>query len=349
MHRPHTTSRASLLASTMLAVAAVTAVHASPLAGDDAIVLVGGDVLRGSIVSETDESVVLDHPALGRIEVRRERIASVERSAPAKSAAPAVVVAPEAAAGVAAAATPPAEPAPAPVPVAVLPAPAPPEPPKPDGSWKFALDLGFTGSKNDETSAWNLRTVVTAKRVSELDRTVVSAEYFYATGDGANTDNNLLVRGLQEWLFKDSKWELFAQGNYQYDEFQGWEQRIGAYAGPGYRLLDEGPLALKARAGAGASYEFPSSTWTPELLIADELVWTIDERSKLKQALEFYPDIYNFGEFRFIARIDYEIALNAKGDLKGTVGARDEYDSLVENTGESANDIKVYAGIKYEF
>lgn len=342
-----TLQRLLLPASLGIALCVVCAARA-----EDSITLVGGDVLRGSIVSETATAVVLDHAALGRIEVRRERIASVVRAdaAPPTIAPPASTTDADAATTAAgAAAEPAALAAAAPVPVAVLPAPAPPAPPKPDGSWKFSLDLGFTGSKNDETSAWNLRVAATARRESEMDRTLVGAEYFFATGDGENTDNNLLVRGLQEWLVKDSRWELFAQGNYQYDEFQDWEQRIGAYAGPGYRLLEEKPLELKVRAGAGASYEFPSSAWTPELLLGDDLVWTIDERSRLKQALEFYPDIDNFGEFRFIARLEYEIALSASGDLKGTVGARDEYDSLVEDTGESTNDIKVYAGINYQF
>lgn len=318
------------------------ATTATVLAEQDTVTLVGGDVLRGTIVSESDTAVTIDHPALGRIEVSRERIASVAKAPPA--AKPATPAEPAVATETSAPA-----PAPAAPPVAVLPAPAPPPPAKPDGSWKFNLGLAFTGSKNDETSTWNLRVSGAAKRESEADRTTITAEYYFATGDGENTDNNLLVQGLEEFLFKDSKWEAFVQGNYQYDEFQAWEQRAGAYAGPGYRLFEGEPLALKLRAGVGASYEFPSSEWTPEILLADELVWTIDERSKLKQGLEFYPDIDNFGEYRFIARLDYEIALSPKGDLKGTAGVRDEYDSYVDADGGTSNDIKIYAGLKIDF
>jgi hypothetical protein len=315
------------------------------LAEQDTITLVGGDVLRGTVVAESETSVTLDHPALGRVEVARERIATVTK-APVKPAEvkPTEVTPSEAVV----AAAPAAAAAPAP-PVAVLPAVAPPPPAKPDGSWKFSLSLGLTGSESDEKSNWDIRLAGAAKRESESDRTTITAEYYFQTANGENTDNNLLVQGLEEFLFKDSKWEAFVQGNYQYDEFQLWEQRAGVYAGPGYRIFEGEPLALKVRAGAGASYEFADSDWTPELLLADELAWKIDERSVLKQGFEFYPDIDNFGEYRFILRLDYEIALSPKGDLKGTAGVRDEYDSYVEADEGTSNDLKVYAGIKVDF
>jgi len=42
-------------------------------ASADTIRLVGGDILQGTIVSESDTSVTLDHAALGRIEIARDR------------------------------------------------------------------------------------------------------------------------------------------------------------------------------------------------------------------------------------------------------------------------------------
>lgn len=295
----------------------------------DSIRLVGGDVLQGTIVAEGESSVTLDHAALGRIEVARAQIAAIERTAPAAAPAPET---PEES-----------------KPTATLPAPVPPPPAKPDGSWKFALSLGFTGSKNDETSNWDVRAAAEARRETEVDRTTVSGEYYFKTSDGTETDNNLLVKGLEEFLFKDSRWEGFVLGTYQNDNFQAWEQRIGGYAGPAYRLIEGEPLTLKLRAGAGASYEFPSSDWTPELLFGDELVWTIDDRSKLRQAVEVYPDIDEFGEYRLIFRVDYDIALSEKKDLMATAGVRDEFDSYVETDGGSSNDIKIYVGLKYAF
>ena len=348
-YRPHFTlleeaMTSKLTVCMLLALASTTLAFAD----GDTITLVGGDVLRGKIVGESDTAVTLDHPALGRIEVARERIASVVK-APITTPAPTPAATTEQAVATAPASTPAATPAPAEPPVAVLPAPAPPPPAKPDGSWKFSLSLGFTGSDNGEQSNWDLRVAGAAKRESVSDRTTITAEYYFQTANGENTDNNLLVQGLEEFLFEGSKWEAFIQGNYQYDEFQAWEQRAGAYAGPGYRIFEGDPLALKVRLGAGASYEFPDSAWTPEILIADELVWKIDERSVLKQGFEFYPDIDNFGEYRFIARLDYEIALSPKGDLKGTAGVRDEYDSYVEADQGTSNDLKIYAGIKVDF
>ena len=136
----------------------------------DSIRLVGGDVLQGTIVAEGESSVTIDHAALGRIEVARAQIAAIERTAPAPET-------PEES-----------------KPTATLPAPVPPPPAKPDGRWKFALSLGFTGSKNDETSNWDVRAAAEAKRETEVDRTTVTGEYYFKTSDGTETDNNLLVR-----------------------------------------------------------------------------------------------------------------------------------------------------------
>lgn len=300
----------------------------------DTIKLVGGDVLQGTIVAEGDKSVTLDHAALGRIEVSRDRIASVEKSAPAAVVTPAPA-APEA--------------KPAAVPTAVLPAPEPPQPAKPDGSWKFSLSLAMTGSKNDVGSNWNIRAAAGAKRETEEDRTTFNSEYYFQTADGTETDNNFLAQILQEYMFKGSKWEVFLQSTYQNDQFQAWEQRIGLYAGPGYRLFEGEDFKMKLRGGFGASYEFPTETWTPEILLGEEIAWKIDDRSQLTHGFEIYPDVEEFGEYRFLTRVDYEIALTAKKDLRATAGVRDVFDSYVEPGGDSTNDLKMYVGLKYEF
>ena len=304
------------------------ALLAQTVAGADSLRLVGGDVLQGTIVAESADSVTLDHAALGRIEVARDRIAAIERTAPVADAS---------------------QDEPAAKPTAVLPAPEPPSPQKPDGSWKFSLSLGLSGSRNDESSNWDYRVAGTARRETEADRTTVSSEYYYKTADGVETDNNFLLKVLEEYMFRESRWEGFGQVVYQNDNFQDWEQRIGMYAGPGYRLIDTAEFKLKLRGGAGASYEVPTETWTPELLFGDDLVWTIDARSKLVQGFEIYPDLEQTGEYRFIARLEYETALTEKQDIKATAGLRDEFDSFVEPTGDSTNDLKMFVGLKYAF
>jgi hypothetical protein len=334
------TSRRQFPRSTIVASIAATALSATLSA--DEIVLVGGDVLRGTVVEESDASVVLDHPALGRIEVSRERIASVAVDAKPGGAAEASVDAADDAGGE-------EDDGDGSVPTAVLPAPEPPTPAKPDGSWKFNLQGSLTGSKNEAASTWNFRVAGGAKRESEEDRTTVTAEYYYATADGTNTDNNLRVVALEEWLFKDSRWEAFAQSIYQYDNFQPWEQRLGGYVGPAYRLVDGEKFKLKLRGGAGASYEFPDSEWTPELLAGYDLSWEIDDRQKLVNTFDIFPDVGEFGEFRFIVRVEYENLLDPDTNLSFMAGVRNEYDSYIAPLGDTSNDFKVYAGVKLAF
>ena len=314
---------------------------ATPARGeDDSIALRGGDVLRGTIVAETETAVTLDHPALGRIEVSRASIASINRTAVTIPTAPPTPTPEASAEG--------SKPVAA-VPTAVLPAPVPPPPPRPDGSWKFHVDFAGSGSQNGEGSNWDIRFAGEAKRESETDRTNVTAEYYFNSANSVTTDDNLLVRGLEEFLFAQSKWEAFVQGNYQWDNFQAWESRAGMYAGPGYRLLEGEPISLRLRGGAGASYEFPTSTWTAELLFANQLEWVINAQSKLTQAFEFYPDVENLDEYRYILRLEYAVKLSEKGDITGVAGVRDEFDSFVGPGEGTSNDFKIYAGIGLDF
>jgi Protein of unknown function, DUF481 len=48
----------------------------------DKVVLVGGDVMEGTVTKQTNSMVVLEHPDLGRVEIPRNRIESVQISAP---------------------------------------------------------------------------------------------------------------------------------------------------------------------------------------------------------------------------------------------------------------------------
>ncbi|MCE2881832.1 MAG: DUF481 domain-containing protein [Planctomycetaceae bacterium] len=231
---------------------------------------------------------------------------------------------------------------------AAVPAPAP-APAAETDPWKFKLAAAFAGSENDESSNWNLRFAGEAQKKLETNVTTLSAEYYFQTSDGEETDNNLRVSALEEWLFKESKWEFFAQVIYQNDEFSDWEQRIGGYVGPAYRLVEKDSYKLKVRAGAGANYEFPTETWTPELLFGESLEWTINDRSKLVNALTIYPDLDEFGEYRLEVSAEYQIDLDATKSLKGNVGVRNEYDSYIEDTDGTSNDFKIYAGISAEF
>ena len=66
---------------------------AHALGKSDTITLIGGDVLLCTIISESETSVTVDHPALGRIELSRERIESIVRTAPPVPEAAATVAA----------------------------------------------------------------------------------------------------------------------------------------------------------------------------------------------------------------------------------------------------------------
>ena len=132
------------IASRFAPLALLIITTSTALAEGDVVNLVGGDTLRGVIVSQTETTITLDHPALGRIELAMSRVASIERSTPVIVVPPAEPVLVDAAPSVAPVT------APAKIPTAILPALAPPPPAKPNGEWKFALNFSLTGSQNAE-------------------------------------------------------------------------------------------------------------------------------------------------------------------------------------------------------
>ena len=49
----------------------------APAAMADTVELVGGDVIHGKVVEQTDDLVVIEHETLGRLELPADQVASV--------------------------------------------------------------------------------------------------------------------------------------------------------------------------------------------------------------------------------------------------------------------------------
>ena len=266
--------------------------------------LESGDVLVGEIVSESDQSIVLDHPLLGRITIPASEVEK-----------------------------------------------PPPNPAVFGGGflegWTRSLSAGMSGasgsSKNFAADAQ-----LALERDNEDTRQVMLAAYFYASDDKLASSNRFLASYDHDLLLSDSRWFLFGQGRYDYDEFKAWDHRLAASLGAGYQLIQSDLFELRGRMGAGLSQTFGGEEeLRPEGLAGIEGVWTVSENQNFTLASSFYPDLGNAPEFRTLSKLDWNIAL---ADVKGLglkIGFLHEYDS--ETQSAENHDLRYYGNVSYDF
>ena len=210
----------------------------------DVITLLGGDDITADVVERHDDRIVIEHEALGRLEIPRVRIVSidtdVEQEKEAAEAAREPVV---------------ATPGPA----------APSQEPKP--RWKSSFTLGGSGSFGN-TDTQNLTTSLSSKLDQGAQVTKVDLNYYLDLSNGDRTDNRFNANIVHDWLMPESPWLYFVQSRYDYDQFQSWEHRLSAHAGLGYRWVDTEVHVVSLRIGVGASKEWKSEAqaFRPELL-----------------------------------------------------------------------------------
>lgn len=325
---------------------------APPPAPGSAVVvqLVGGDVLRGELVSESAESVVLKHPILGQITLARASVASVAVPPPPQAADPTgaqvpaqvAVAAADVSLGNAASSAPAAVAQPTPD------APKTEEKPPPS-KWKFAVaaNVNYVDANVEQ-----LDFRVAAGAVYEdpdVEKLQLSAEYFFRNVDSAQTDNNLLVTGVYDYFIKETRWLLFGKVQGQMDQLQNWEQRLSGWGGVGYRFYIAPPVGLTGKIGAGATREFGSIQQTnAELYGQLEGKWLISDVQTLEASAWIAPSFEDFSQYLVLARAEWSMKIDPELGLSLLGGVRWQFQSQVP-TGQNPDDTRVYAGLKLDF
>lgn len=219
--------------------------------------------------------------------------------------------------------------------------------------WEGSVELGITGSAgNSET--FNFRTGISLERMRPTMETRVGLLYKYSTDEGVESQNRFEASARNDWLVPDSRWRYFVQGKYEFDEFQSWDSRISGFGGVGYEFIrpEDQPanISLVGRAGVGGSQTIggPDETFTPEGLLGLDFDWIIKDGQKFFVHTELFPSLDEFGDFRWITDVGYEILLSEENNLFLKLGAQDRYDS---DPGGSAkrNDIDYYVTLGWKF
>lgn len=230
---------------------------------------------------------------------------------------------------------------------AVVPGSEVPEVSKPE--WDTKLNIGLNISQGNTEQVGFASTVVSSRK-TEKTELFLDAGYFYASEDGDDTENQFTAGVLHDWLLPNSNWLVFADARYDYDDFASYLHRVSTHAGVGYELFDKEDFELTLRAGAGASREFGSDNddITPEALLGFDLRWDIAENQGFEVSHRTFPSLSDGGEFRTFTTAAWNLAIDKDDGLSFTVSAIHEYLSEVD-AGTENNDLKIFAGLAYDF
>lgn len=287
------------------------------------ITLQNGDVLNATITAKSDKQVTIQHPVLGSVTIERSHIAAlVDDTNEVADATPAVVPAP-----------------------AVVP---------PDtgllgtgllSGWKHKLELGVNGKNTNR----KFRAGFAGGYEDREKRWTLASVYAYHKSGGETSENDFYFELARDWLQPDSPWFSFANARYDWDEFQDWNHRVNGFGGMGYQFIKNDTWSVAGRAGLSATRTFGGEReeFTPESLLGVDGYWQIANAQKLKFKSSFYPNLEEWGEYRNVSVVDWEMKMATDIDLSLKVGVSNEYDSLAEDVDK--NTFKYYGGLVWGF
>ena len=314
-----------LIPLSVLLASSVFAQDADSAANEAIVQLKNGDRVQGQLSDDGADEVVVVSPVFGTVTLNRDQIDEItmlssgsddEAKQEAEAAADAVA----------------AE--------------------KPKSPWSGSVNFGLTYSDNSsQTLTLNLG--ASAKRETSESVLTMNLQYFYSKDEEEVTDNDLIANIDQTWIMFDESgprpWSYFAQGTYQWDQFETWEQRLSPYAGIGYALKRTETLTVDLRFGGGGTWQYEGNDgFTTQFLFEVNSSWKIDDRSSLTGAVKFAPNVGDFQDYLLTVSAVYRTQLMKDSPLTFNVSFLNIYDSD-PGVGENGNDLKLVLGLGYTF
>lgn len=196
--------------------------------------------------------------------------------------------------------------------------------------WTGSFEIGADGSDGNSQTLDVLSGFEVTKETVSADY-LVDFDYIYESANGAPTNHTLMLLGRREWDRKGTDMKWFADGWYEYDQFQDFDNRIAFHAGLGkIPLHKRNCCTLKGRLGAGTSKQwnqYVDQEWRPEVLAGGEYRCKFNDRSSLYVEADYYPSVGDLNDFRVKVRAGWELLLNEKKGLGLKLFAIDRYDS----------------------
>ena len=242
-----------------------------PIGASAGIKLKSGDEISGEIVKETDGSIVVEHPELGRLTIDRDQLAPPEPEEPIKPGLFGTNFL---------------------------------------EGWNRNFSAGINGTEgNSKTVDFNVD--LTADSENESRRWNFKSAYFRSEqgSDRTTTKNQFFANLQRDWLFGESPFFLFTQARYDFDRFEDFEHRLAASLGAGYDIYTSDPFDLRGRLGAGFARTFGGNNeienrFQPEGVVGLDAVWRLSETATFTASTSVYPELEEFSSFRAISQAD---------------------------------------------
>jgi putative salt-induced outer membrane protein YdiY len=308
-------SAAIALAIASFALPALAEAEAAP--AKRTIELASGEKLEVTVVEETGDMIIADHPIFGRMEIPKDQLAP---PAPPRRRDRGLFG------------------------TRVL------------KGWHRRAGMGFAGASGDSNDA-NLNIALVFRNETDGYRGNFDSAYFFGSVEGIKNKNKFFAGYQHDLLLGKSRFYLFGAARYDFDEFQFWVHRIAGNGGLGYEFVRRDKLSIRGEAGAGFAYEAgQANTTNPEGVVGLVAEWEYFKGQKLRADSTYYPNFSNNPEFRLLTNVAWVIGLGFIDGLSLEVGVKHELNTEADNkinadTGEpfNENNVNYYGNIGYEF
>jgi putative salt-induced outer membrane protein YdiY len=214
--------------------------------------------------------------------------------------------------------------------------------------WDFDAQVGLNGSTGN-TEKLNYRASVNGFRETDRLATSLSLQYSYQNSEGVKTQNRFVAEGKNDWKIEDSKWRVFGNLKYEYDEFQDWDQRYSGFLGLGYELVKNDKHELIGRFGLGGNQTVGGADegFTPEGFLGLDYTWKIKAGQSFKAGTTVFPSFDDLSQFRANNYAEYQIVLSEESGMILTTGAEHRFDS--EPGTAKHNELDYYMTLGWQF
>jgi putative salt-induced outer membrane protein YdiY len=214
--------------------------------------------------------------------------------------------------------------------------------------WKGSFELGLDGTEGNSQTL-NFRFGFDAKRTTPGNVLKFGLDYRRNTTEEEETAHRAFLDWRAERLFHESPWTCFVHGTVDYDEFKKLDTRVAADLGLGYELIETDSTSLVAQLGGGFSHEIgsPNEHYVPEAVFGLDFEHQLTRRQQLACAVQYTPDVTDFGEFRLTARAGWELLIDQEMNLSLKLSVLNRYDSTPD--GVKPNDLDYAAVLLWKF
>ncbi|MFI4860523.1 MAG: YdiY family protein [Phycisphaerales bacterium JB063] len=305
---------------------------ATGLASAETIELVDGDVINAPITARDAGTVTVNHPSLGEMTISRDRIVAIHEDADAHAEAEAEEAAAEAADALAA------------------------ERAADEGmfgtglfkGWNRQISLGVNGAEGNSRNV-NIRANFHTDYEDDTDRWIFDMLYRVSRSSGATTENRFQAELTKDWLLPEEDYFFWANGKFEWDDFEAWDNRISGFLGAGYQFVDNDTWNVRGRAGIGGNQTNGGNTneFTFEALLGVEVDYVISDKQSVAFTNYLYPSLED-SEFRNITTLAWQVQIDQDKGMSLQLGVANEYDSNAP-TGTKKNDFTYYAALVWDF